>query len=197
MTTKQRGRPRSFDRDAALQRAVLVFWEHGYENTSVADLTRALGIAAPSLYAAFGDKRALFAEVVEAYAAGYGSYGGAAFDQEPTARAAFARMLREAAEVFTVPGRPHGCLMITAAVNCGTPEVRDALRERRNANLALFEERLRRGVAEGDLAPGNDLCALARFYGAVLQGMSQQSRDGAELADLEAIAETAMKAWPQ
>ncbi|MFF7179295.1 TetR family transcriptional regulator [Streptomyces sp. NPDC008121] len=196
MTTKARGRPRSFDRLTALEQATMAFWEHGYETTSVSDLTRAMGISAPSLYAAFGDKKALFEEVVEAYAVGYGAYGGRAFDEEPTARGAFGRMLVEAADVFTDPSHPRGCLMISAATNCSNPEVEQALRDRRNSNLASFEERIGRGVAAGELPAGTDVTTLARLLGAVLQGMSQQARDGATREELEAVAEAAMLVWP-
>jgi AcrR family transcriptional regulator len=196
MTTKPRGRPRSFDRLTALEQATMAFWEHGYETTSVSDLTRAMGISAPSLYAAFGDKKALFEEVVEAYAVSYGAYGARAFAQEPTARGALGRMLREAAGVFTDPSHPRGCLMISAATNCSTPEVEKALRARRNGNLASFEARIQRDVDAGELPAGTDAGALARLYGAVLQGMSQQARDGATRTELEAVAEAAMLAWP-
>ncbi|MFF9015780.1 TetR/AcrR family transcriptional regulator [Streptomyces sp. NPDC014870] len=196
MTTGQRGRPRSFDRLTALEQATMAFWEHGYETTSVADLTRAMGISAPSLYAAFGDKKALFEEVVEAYAVSYGAYGGRAFEEEPTARGALGRMLREAAGIFTDPAHPRGCLMISAATNCSNPEVEQTLRERRARNLASFEARIRRGVDAGELPACTDTGTLARLYGAVLQGMSQQARDGATRAELEAVAEAAMRSWP-
>ncbi|MFE7552069.1 TetR/AcrR family transcriptional regulator [Streptomyces gardneri] len=196
MVTRQRGRPRSFDRLTALEQATMAFWEHGYETTSVADLTRVMGISAPSLYSAFGDKRTLFEEVVEAYAGSYGSYGDRAFTEEPTARGAIGRLLRESAELFTESGHPRGCLMISAAVNCSTPEVEEALRARREANLTSFEARIRRDVEAGQLAPGTDARALARFSGAVLQGMSQQARDGATREDLTAVAEWAMRSWP-
>ncbi len=191
-----RGRPRSFDRETALEKAILAFWEHGYEGTSVSDLTEVMGIGAPSLYAAFGDKRSLFEEVVTAYGARYGSFGDRALTEEPTVRAAVARMLHEAAAEYTEPGRPHGCLVIHAATNCTTPEVEDSLRERRNANIAAIESRMNAGVAAGELPADADTAALARHTGAMIQGMSQQARDGATKEQLEAVAELAMRVWP-
>ncbi|MFF4257277.1 TetR/AcrR family transcriptional regulator [Streptomyces sp. NPDC001663] len=195
--SKPRGRPRSFDRETALEKAVMAFWEHGYEATSVSDLTRVMGIGAPSLYAAFGDKRALFEEVVTVYGARYGSFGDRALAEESTARAAVERMLREAAAEYTAPGRPHGCLVIHAATNCTSPEVEESLRERRNANIAAFENRIRAGIASGELPAGTDAAALARHTGAIIQGMSQQARDGASREELEALAEIAMAIWPR
>ncbi|WP_055563720.1 TetR/AcrR family transcriptional regulator [Streptomyces atriruber] len=197
MATKQRGRPRSFDRETALEQAIRTFWENGYEGTSVSDLTRVMGIGAPSLYAAFGDKRTLFDEVVVRYGATHGVFSARAFDEEPTARAAVSRMLHEAAAEFTDPTHPRGCLVITAATNCTTPEVEKALRDRRNANVALIESRIRASVAAGELPDRTDPAALARYTGAVFQGMSQQARDGATREDLEAVADLAMTAWPQ
>ncbi|GGZ75905.1 TetR/AcrR family transcriptional regulator [Streptomyces echinoruber] len=193
----RRGRPRSFDRATALEKALLAFWEHGYEATSVADLTRAMGIGAPSLYAAFGDKQALFTEVVHEYRARYGSFGDRALAEEPTARAAVERVLREAAAEYTAPDRPHGCLVVHAATNCSTPEVEALLRERRNANIAAFESRIRAGIAAGELPADTDAGALARCVGAVLQGMSQQARDGASRAELEALVDVALAGWPR
>jgi AcrR family transcriptional regulator len=194
---KSRGRPRSFDRTTALERAILAFWEHGYEATSVSDLTRVMGIGAPSLYAAFGDKQALFAEVVAEYGTRYGSFTDRALAEEPTARAAVARTLREAAVEYTVPGRPHGCLVIHAAANCTSPEVEESLRARRNANLAAFERRIEADIAAGELPADLDAAALARHTGAVIQGMSQQARDGASRQELAALAEIAMTIWPR
>ncbi|WP_329198168.1 MULTISPECIES: TetR/AcrR family transcriptional regulator [unclassified Streptomyces] len=196
MVTGQRGRPRSFDRDAALDTALRVFWERGYEATSIADLTRELGIGAPSLYAAFGDKRTLFEEVVTAYGGRYGGFAAVALAEEPTAAAAVRRVLREAADIYTDPAHPKGCLVISAAINTTSDEVAEALRERRNENLATFESRIAADVATGALPVGTDARALARYVGAVLQGMSQQARDGAGREELEAVAETAMRAWP-
>ncbi|MEV0936774.1 TetR/AcrR family transcriptional regulator [Streptomyces phaeochromogenes] len=195
--SKPRGRPRSFDRETALEKAILAFWEHGYEATSVSDLTQVMGIGAPSLYAAFGDKRSLFDEVVREYGERYGSFGDRAFAEEPTARAGVERMLREAAAEYTEPGRPHGCLIVHAATNCTTSEVEESLRERRNANIAAIESRIRSGVAAGELPADVDAAALARHTGAMIQGMSQQARDGATKEELEALAELAMRIWPR
>ncbi|MFG2728672.1 TetR/AcrR family transcriptional regulator [Streptomyces canus] len=195
--SRLRGRPRSFDRATALEKAILAFWEHGYEATSVSDLTRVMGIGAPSLYAAFGDKRSLFEEVVQEYGVRYGSFGDRALAEEPTVRAAMERMLREAAFEYTAPGRPHGCLVIHAATNCSSPEVEESLRVRRNANIAAFESRVRAGIAAGELSADTDAAALARHVGAVIQGMSQQARDGASREELEAVAEIAMAIWPR
>ncbi|MEV5435417.1 TetR/AcrR family transcriptional regulator [Streptomyces sp. NPDC052682] len=194
---RPRGRPRSFDRATALEKALMAFWEHGYEATSVSDLTRVMDIGAPSLYAAFGDKRSLFEEVVREYGTRYGAFTDRALAEEPTARAAVERMLREAATVYTEPGHPHGCLVIHAAANCSTPEVEQSLRERRNANIAAIESRIRDDVASGALPAGTDPTALARHAGAMIQGMSQQARDGASREELQALADIAMAVWPR
>ncbi|MFE7095546.1 TetR/AcrR family transcriptional regulator [Streptomyces erythrochromogenes] len=196
MVTGQRGRPRSFDRDAALDKAMTAFWERGYEATSISDLTSSIGVSAPSLYAAFGDKRKLFDEVVAVYGSRYGDFAGVALAQEPTARAAVERILREAARIYTDPAHPPGCMVISAATNTTSEEVAQALRTRRNAGLELFERRIRADVAAGALPADTDARALARYAGAVLQGMSQQSRDGATREELEAVAERALLAWP-
>ncbi|SES37223.1 transcriptional regulator, TetR family [Streptomyces sp. yr375] len=195
--SRPRGRPRSFDRAAALEKAMLAFWEHGYEATSVSDLTRIMGIGAPSLYAAFGDKQSLFEEAVRVYGETYGSFAGRALAEEPTARAAVERLLREAAAEFTDPAHPYGCLVIHAATNCTTPDVEDALRRQRNATLATVESRIAAGAAAGELPRGADPGALARVLGAVFQGMSQQARDGASREQLEAVAEIALSLWPR
>ncbi len=194
---RPRGRPRSFDRATALEKALMAFWERGYEATSVSDLTRVMDIGAPSLYAAFGDKRSLFEEVVQEYGTRYGFFTERALAEEPTARAAVERTLREAAVQYTEPGHPHGCLVIHAAANCSTPEVEQSLRARRNANIAAFENRIKADIAAGELPPDTDAAALARHAGAMIQGMSQQARDGASRAELESLAEIAMAIWPR
>ncbi|TDC77307.1 TetR/AcrR family transcriptional regulator [Streptomyces hainanensis] len=198
MSGRQRGRPRSFDRETALEKALRAFWEHGYEGTSVADLTRAMGIGAPSLYAAFGDKKTLFEEATERYVRQYGGFVGRAMVEEPTARAAIGRALREAAVEYTEPDRPAGCLVISALTTYSesVEEVAEGLRVMRRHNVAAFEERIRRDIDAGLLPASTDAAALARFAGAVMQGMSQQSRDGASREELAAVAEASMRCWP-
>jgi AcrR family transcriptional regulator len=196
MTT--RGRPRAFDRDEVLAKAIDAFWEHGFEATSVAELTKTMGINPPSLYAAFGDKKALFLEAVEQYQRTHGAFALRALASEPTAREGVARMLREAAAQYTDASHPRGCMVISAATNC-TPdsaEVEQALRDSRNANVAELRDRIQADISSGALPADVDARSLAVFAAATLQGMSQQARDGATREDLEAVAEASMRAWP-
>jgi AcrR family transcriptional regulator len=192
------GRPRSFDRDEALESAIAVFWEHGYDTTSIALLTKALGIGAPSLYAAFGDKRALFLEAVDRYVRKYGAFTRHALAEEPNARAAVERLLREAAAVYTRFERARGCLLSTAATNCSpqSADIAAQLRELRAETTRALEHKIAEDARTGDLPAHTDAHALATFYTAVLQGMSAQARDGAARTDLEQIAEAALQAWP-
>ncbi|MEU7454355.1 TetR/AcrR family transcriptional regulator [Streptosporangium roseum] len=191
-------RQRSFDRDTALESALLEFWRHGYEATSIASLTAAMGIRPPSLYAAFGDKRRLFATVVERYRHTRGTFSTRALAEEPTGRAAIARLLRETAAEYSDPEHPPGCMIISAAVNCGpeSADVQEAMRGLREDAKAAIKARVDGDVAAGLLPSGTDTGALAVFYASVIQGMSVQARDGIGREDLERVADLAMLAWP-
>jgi AcrR family transcriptional regulator len=193
------GRPRTFDREQALQRAVDVFWEHGYDATSVALLSQAMGITTPSLYSAFGDKRTLFLEALDRYLSTFGAFTARALTEEPTAQGAISRLLHDAADAYTRPDHPHGCLLITAATNC-TPQsdgIKAQLRDIRGAGANAVEEKITAAIDAGELPADTDAHALAAYYSAVIQGMSAKARDGATRDDLHAIATTAMRAWPQ
>ncbi len=193
-----RGRPRAFDRDAALGRAMELFWARGYEATSTVTLAAAMGIHPPSLYAAFGDKKRLFLEAVDAYQARHAGFIAAALTEEPTAEAAVRRLLAEAATVYTDPSRPLGCMVVLAATNCGegADDVAEALAAKRAAGEAAIRARIERGLAEGDVPGGTDGAALAAFVATVLHGMSLAARDGATAETLKASASLAMRAWP-
>jgi AcrR family transcriptional regulator len=194
-----RGRPRSFDRDTALEQALRVFWEYGYEPASLAALTNAMGIRPASLYATFGDKRRLFSEAVARYQATHGAFTTAALTEEPTARGAIERMLREIAVNYTDPAHPPGCLIISGAVNHhpDAAEIEDDLREIRLRSRAAIAERLREGVANRELPEDTDTDALAEYIAVVVRGMSRSAQDGATAQELDAVADLAMKAWPR
>ncbi|MEV5707550.1 TetR/AcrR family transcriptional regulator [Actinoallomurus sp. NPDC052274] len=199
-TGAKRGRPPAFDRAKALAAATRLFWEHGYEATSIGELTKAMGMRPGSLYAAFGDKKSLFKEVVRTYGRSpVGAFTGVALEEEPTARGAFRRILREAAAVYPDPSHPAGCLTISAATNVTVQdaEVAAFLRDLRNANLAAFEARLTTAQRDGELSAAADPRALAAYFAAVIQGMSQRARDGATAAELTETAELALAAWPR
>lgn len=192
------GRPRSFDRDAALDAAVAVFWEHGYDVTSISMLTKALGIGGPSIYAAFGDKESLFLEALDTYLETYASFLHTTLAEETEARAAVRRLLHEAAASYTRPDRPPGCLLASATTNSAPQSAHIAarLREVRAAGLAALEEKFAGAIQSGELPAAVDTHAAAVFYAAVVQGMSAQARDGATRTELEQIAEAALRAWP-
>ena len=195
---KPRGRPLSFDRDAALETAMHVFWERGYEAASIADLTSAMGITPPSLYTAFGDKEHLFLETIERYALNFGSAGTRALREETTARGAIERWLLESARELTEPCHPKGCMVVMAATNCSAAaeRVQDALLLRRTEALADVRRRIQGDIDMGQLPADTDAAELASFYGAVYQGMSMQAKDGATRDGLLRTVKTAMRAWP-
>ncbi|GAA1694913.1 TetR/AcrR family transcriptional regulator [Fodinicola feengrottensis] len=192
-----RGRPRAFDRDIALRQAMEVFWARGYEGTSISDLTTAIGINSPSLYAAFSCKEALFREAVELYGKIEGGTSERALTREPTARAAVEAMLRDNVSVYTETDTPPGCMVVLAATvsNPVNDGVRDFLADCRREFVDLLHRRLERGIADGDVPADADIAAMTEFYATVLHGLSIRARDGSSAATLTKVATAAMATW--
>lgn len=174
-----------------------LFWEKGFEGTSMADLTSAMGIGSTSLYAAFGCKDELFREAVEHYGQSAGAEIWAAVTAADTAYGAVESFLMTTARAFTRGDCPTGCLIVLSAlhVNGATEALRANLVDKREANTAELAELLLRGVDTGEIPSTADVSAIARFYVTVQQGMSIQARDGADRATLETIARSALAAW--
>lgn len=194
--TRKTGRPLSFDRDDVLEKAMLAFWESGYETTSIADLTAAMGVTAPSLYAAFGNKQQLFIEAMHRYAGDRAALEQAMRDA-PTAREAVTGMLRGAALLYTGDATPRGCLLASAAAT-GSPEaagVRAAVAAERRAVRDILIRRIDADIAQGKLSPDTPPCVLADLAVSVAQGMSVLARDGADRNRLLAVADAATAGW--
>jgi AcrR family transcriptional regulator len=191
------GRPRAFDLDAALDRALQVFWRKGYEGTSLSDLTTAMGINRPSLYAAFGNKANLFRKALDRYAEGPAAYTYKALD-EPTARAVVERLLCGVVDLLADPCTPQGCLAVQGALACG--DAADAIRReliaRRAAGEEALRQRLERATSDGDLPADADAADLARYITTVSQGMAVQAAGGASREELRRVVEMALRAWP-
>jgi TetR/AcrR family transcriptional regulator, copper-responsive repressor len=198
LSKRPRGRPRSFEREAALEKAMDVFWRHGYEGTSLAELTKAMGINAPSLYAAFQSKEELYMEAIDLYIARRREMMERIYNEEPTARAAVERMLREFVDTLCAKDSPVGCMLAMSAGSCSAASepMQRALGEKRALGRQLMKARMDKGVRDGEMPRGTNTGALADFYGMVFQGMAMQSGDGATRKSLLAAAETAMRAWP-
>ncbi|WP_222290107.1 TetR/AcrR family transcriptional regulator [Rhizobium leguminosarum] len=186
---RRRGRPPAFDRETVLSAARETFWAHGYEGASIADLTAAMGITPQSLYAAFNSKADLYRAALEQYR-GLGSDTFSALGEPIDTVSAFERILRGSAAIFSAPEHPKGCMISTAVLNCATENevIADHVAAMRRRSLDAFAARIERGIREGDMKPETNPRALARFLGAIIQGMSVQARDGASLEELLDIA---------
>jgi AcrR family transcriptional regulator len=192
----QRGRPREFNADEALDRALEVFWRKGYESASISELTEAMGINRPSLYAAFGNKEELFRKALDRYAQGPAAYTYEALE-EPTARAVAERLLRGAVDALTDPNNPHGCLGVQGTLTCGNAaaSIKEELCARQARWQAALQRRFERARREGDLTGSANSADLAQYVATVLQGMAVQAAGGATRQQLRKVAELALYAW--
>ncbi len=174
-----------------------VFWRKGFDGASLADLTTAMGINPPSLYAAFGSKEKLFREATDLYSETEGVEIRSALTGAATARQAVEGFLRASAAAFSRPGDPPGCLIVLGALNSNesNADICQDLRERRAANVAEIRTRLELAIGQGELPATADCEAIAVFYVTVQQGMSIQARDGASHDQMLSIADGAMAAW--
>lgn len=196
-TPRRVGRPLSFNREEALRQAMLTFWRHGYETASVADLTTAMGITAPSLYTAFGDKKQLFLEAVRLYA-GDPEDMDRMIGDAPSAYGAARGLMTAAATAYTGEATPRGCLLAsaTASGSAASAEVQAAVADVRRGIDRRLRMRIERDIRDGTLPAGTQAAALAGLVLAVTQGMSVLARDGASRASLLTMVEAALRAWP-
>ncbi|MDT3428440.1 AcrR family transcriptional regulator [Paenibacillus forsythiae] len=191
------GRPRTFDNTEALKSALQVFWQKGYEGTSLSDLTEAMKINRSSLYATFGSKEQLFNQALDLYFEGPPKLTSAAFN-ESTARAVAERFLHVTADSVTNPSTPRGCLTIRGAIACGedAESVRQELVSRRVESEMALRHRFEQAKSPGDLPAGSDPAALARYIMTIAEGMSIRAADGSTREELQDVIDIAMQAWP-
>jgi AcrR family transcriptional regulator len=191
------GRPREFNVDKALDRALEVFWRNGYEGASIADLTEAMGINPPSLYAAFGNKEGLFRKALDRYAQQRVKFWNEAL-AVPSARGMVEHLLRESANFLTEGRNPPGCLMVRSAMSCSeaAKAIRRELASRRAAGEAALRARLRQARIDGETPTGLQPDDFARYIMTVLEGMSVRAAAGATRKELHKVADMALRAWP-
>ncbi|HEY0210850.1 TetR/AcrR family transcriptional regulator [Acerihabitans sp.] len=197
---KGRGRPKQFDRDIALDKALEMFWRHGYEATSMADLVEATGAKAPTLYAEFGNKEGLFRAAVERYVSKFAEKGKALLTRPGSSiTEAVEDFFRAAAATFTDKSLPSGCFIIctSAALSASSEDVAELLRTRHHLQENTLREFLLARQAREELPAGTHIAALAKYLACTLQGMSVQARDGATREDLDSIVSSLMAVWPE
>jgi AcrR family transcriptional regulator len=198
-TKRGRGRPAVFDRAKALNRAMKLFWERGYEGTSFDELIAAMGISASSFYNSFASKEALYCEATQSYLEWAGQWFFAILNDPSTdTKTAFARLFEATAEEFTRGDHPLGCMISLAGTHCspGMGNIRDMMAEHRAFSESAMANRMRKGVASGDMPKDTDCDMLAAYYSAVARGLAVQARDGASRVKLSEIGRLAMRAWP-
>ena len=190
----ERGRPRGFDRDAALRQAMGVFWEKGYEGASLTDLTAAMGINSPSLYAAFGSKEDLFREAAEVYRNASGGVWDGVLESA-TAREGIEGLLRNTVVGLSDPRNPRGCMIVLSGIGASSSRVCEDLRDARMACAEMLRDRLQRAKRDGEIGADTDVRAVAQYYLTVQHGLSLQARDGIGRKGLQQIVDCAMAAW--
>ena len=192
-----KGRPREFDVSEALEQAMLLFWRQGYSGTSLSDLTRAMGIAKTSMYAAFGNKEALFRLALQRYSEGPAAYAALALE-EPTARGVAEAFLRGAVRATTWPGHPTGCLGVQASLVGGADDekTRVELLAWREHSFERLRDRFERAVAEGDLPASARPDMLARYLTTIANGIAVQAVGGTSESDLNDVVDAALLGWP-
>jgi AcrR family transcriptional regulator len=197
---RERGRPRTFDLDEALDRAVEVFWKHGFQDASLHELTAAMGLSKPSLYAAFGDKEALYLKTLERYVARLVERHAAALDGEADGRRAVHGFLRSLAAMLADPDLPGGCFIINGTADCGgstiPASVELALREALQGSETMVRERLLRALRDGDLPSAADPEAMAAMFASIIAGLAVMAKSGAPMAKLNTVIDAAMAVWP-
>jgi AcrR family transcriptional regulator len=195
---RARGRPKNFDRSVALQQAMMLFWERGYEGASFDDLTAAMGISASSFYNSFGSKERLYQEATEAYTVAARKWFVGELNADTDTRTAFHRLLTAAAREFTRNDRPSGCMIALACtqVSPALTSLRDTMVAYRGAAQSAMAARIQRGIDEGDVPKDTDVEALAAFFSALSRGLADQARDGASRERLQEIVEVGMRTWP-
>jgi AcrR family transcriptional regulator len=188
------GRPISFDKDAALEAAMLLFWERGYEGTSMADLTQVMGLNPSSIYAAFGDKHALFQLVVKRYMEMRAQYAGKALE-EPTLEGVIRALFDSTVGFLTTPGHPPTCMTLAGAVGCSleAKPARDLMTEIRKQNQLAIRQRLLKARKSGELSKDVDLDDYTRYLSAIIAGLSIQAANGSTKAELRRTAQIALR----
>ncbi len=197
---KGRGRPKHFDREDALDKALDLFWRHGYEATSLADLVEATGAKAPTLYGEFGNKEGIFRAAAERYMTKFAERGRALLtNPNCTVAEATEDFMRDTAALYTDKNLPSGCFLIctSAALSSESEDVAQMLRARHHFQENMLADFLRARQAKGDIPPMANVATLAKYLMCIMQGMSVQARDGATQAELDNIVSTLMSVWPE
>jgi AcrR family transcriptional regulator len=192
------GRPRMFDKDHAVQQAMMLFWTHGYEATSLSSLKSAMGdISAPSFYAAFGSKALLFREVLAQYLASFGQVSASLRDASLPPRKAIELTLRHSAKMQTDVSHPSGCLLVLATATCTqeSQELHDALADERRLNSSAMLSCVQRAIRNKELPKATDAVALATMFDCFYLGMTIKARDGATFSELDRAVDQIMGVW--